>query len=96
MNKNVTIKLLEKEFVVGCPAENEADLLASAEHLNSKMQEIRATGKILSMERIAVMAALNISNEFLSGKVEQREQMEDTMQRLSQKIGKSLGIDSQD
>ena len=96
MNKNVTIKLLEKEFVVGCPAENEADLLASAEHLNSKMQEIRATGKILSMERIAVMAALNISNEFLSGKVEQREQMEDTMQRLSQKIGKSLGIDPQD
>jgi cell division protein ZapA len=96
MNKNVTIKLLEKEFVVGCPAENEADLLASAEHLNGKMQEIRANGKILSMERIAVMAALNISNEFLSGKVEQREQMEDTMQRLSQKIGKSLGIDSQD
>ncbi len=96
MNKNVTIKLLEKEFVVGCPAENEADLLASADHLNSKMQEIRANGKILSMERIAVMAALNISNEFLSGKVEQREQMEDTMQRLSQKIGKSLGIDSQD
>ncbi len=90
MNKNVTIKLLEKEFVVGCPAENEADLLASANHLNNKMQEIRSGGKIIGMERIAVMAALNISNEFLSGKVEQREQMEDTMLRLSEKINKSL------
>lgn len=96
MNKNVTIKLLEKEFVVGCPAENEADLLASAEHLNSKMQEIRANGKILSMERIAVMAALNISNELLTGKVEKREQMEDTMLRLSEKIDKSLAINSHD
>ncbi|MFT5707858.1 MAG: cell division protein ZapA [Oceanospirillaceae bacterium] len=92
MNKNVTIKLLGKEFVVGCPAENEADLLASANHLNSKMLEIRAGGKILGMERIAVMAALNISNEFLSGKIEQREHMEDTMLRLSEKIDKSLAI----
>jgi len=90
MNKNVTIKLLGKEFVVGCPAENEADLLASASHLNEKMQEIRDSGKILGMERIAVMAALNISNEFLSGKVAQREKMEDTMLRLSAKINKSL------
>jgi cell division protein ZapA len=90
MNKNVTIKLLGKEFVVGCPAENEADLLASASHLNDKMQEIRDSGKILGMERIAVMAALNISNEFLSGKVAQREKMEDTMLRLSAKINKSL------
>jgi cell division protein ZapA len=92
MNKNVAIKLLGKEFVVGCPAENEADLLASASHLNEKMEEIRASGKIIGMERIAVMAALNISNEFLSGKVEQREQMEDTMHRLSEKIDKSLAI----
>jgi len=90
MNKNVTIKLLGKEFVVGCPAENEADLLASASHLNDKMQEIRDSGKILGMERIAVMAALNISNEFLSSKVAQREKMEDTMLRLSAKINKSL------
>lgn len=96
MNKNVTIKLLGKEFVVGCPQENESDLLASANHLNAKMLEIRSGGKILSMERIAVMAALNISNEFLTGKVEQREQMEDTMLRLSEKIDKSLAISSDD
>ncbi|NQZ33066.1 MAG: cell division protein ZapA [Oceanospirillaceae bacterium] len=90
MNKNVTIKLLGKEFVIGCPEENEAELMASANYLNNKMQEIRASGKIIGMERIAVMAALNISNEFLSSKVTQREQMEDTMLRLSEKINKSL------
>ena len=91
MNKNVTIKLLGKEFVVGCPAENEAELFASVNHLNSKMEEIRASGKIIGMERIAVMAALNISNEFLSAKVDQRKEIEETMHRLSEKIDKSLG-----
>ncbi|MCJ8297942.1 MAG: cell division protein ZapA [Pseudomonadales bacterium] len=96
MNKNVTIRILTKEFVVGCPAENEADLLASASYLNSKMLEIQSSGKILGLERIAVMAALNISNELLSSKVQQREQMEDTMQRLSQKIDKSLASDIAD
>ena len=96
MNKNVTIKILGKEFVVGCPAENEADLLASANHLNGKMLEIQAGGKILGYERIAVMAALNISNELLSNRVQQREQMDDTMQRLSQKIDKSLAADNTD
>lgn len=90
MNKNVTIKLLGKEFIVGCPSENETDLLASASHLNSKMEEIQANSKIIGLERIAVMAALNISNELLSKKVQHREQLEDTMLRLSEKIDKSL------
>ena len=90
MNKNVTIKLLEKEFVVGCPAEKEEELLASASYLNEKMRDIRANGKILGMERIAVMAALNISNEYLSSQKEQRDKMQETMLRLSEKIDRSL------
>ncbi|MGB1236764.1 MAG: cell division protein ZapA [Pseudomonadales bacterium] len=90
MNKNVAIKILGKEFIVGCPAENEADLLASARHLNAKMEEIQSSGKILGIEKIAVMAALNISNELLSFKGEQRDKMESTMLRLSEKIDRSL------
>lgn len=90
MNKNVSIKILGKEFVVGCPAENEADLLASADLLSNKMEEIQSSGKILGLEKIAVMAALNISNELLSLKHEQREKMESTMLRLSEKIDRSL------
>lgn len=90
MNKNVTIKLLGKEFVVGCPADKEQELQASADHLNEKMQEIRASGKIIGMERIAVMAALNISNEYICSQREQRDKMEDTMLRLSEKIDRSL------
>ena len=61
----VNVKILEKEYQVGCTPEERAALLESAEFLNAKMREIRDTGRIVGLERIAVMAALNIANEFI-------------------------------
>ena len=64
-NDTVVVKLLDKEFQVACP-EGQRDALAnSAGFLDKKMREIRATGKVIGLERIAVMAALNITNELL-------------------------------
>jgi cell division protein ZapA len=64
----VTIRILEKEYHVACPAEEQPDLLASAELLNRKMREIRDGGKVVGLDRVAVMAALNLANEFLKAK----------------------------
>jgi cell division protein ZapA len=61
----VTIRILEKEYNVACPAEEKAALLASAELLNSKMREIRDSGKVVGLDRVAVMAALNLANDLL-------------------------------
>lgn len=65
MFAHVTVRILEKEYHVACPAEEKADLLASAEMLNSKMREIRDSGKVVGLDRVAVMAALNLANELL-------------------------------
>ncbi len=65
MFAHVTIKILEKEYQVACPAEERAALLASAELLNQKMREIRDSGKVVGLDRIAVMAALNMANEMI-------------------------------
>jgi len=43
-------------------------LLESAELLNRKMKEIRDSGKVVGVDRIAVMAALNLCHEMLQGK----------------------------
>ncbi len=59
----INIKILEKEYQVGCPPDERAALLDSAELLNSKMREIRDSGRVVGLERIAVMAALNIAND---------------------------------
>jgi cell division protein ZapA len=61
----VNVRILEKEYQVGCAPEDKAALLESAELLNAKMREIRDTGRVVGLERIAVMAALNIANEFI-------------------------------
>jgi cell division protein ZapA len=67
----VSVRLLEKEFMVACPHEERADLLDAAEFLNSRMREIRDSGKVVGIDRIAVIAALNLANELL--KTRQRD-----------------------
>jgi len=61
----VSVRVLEKEYQVACPVDERSDLLDSAEYLNGKMREIRDAGNVVGLDRIAVMAALNIANELL-------------------------------
>jgi cell division protein ZapA len=70
---HVTIKILEKEYNVACPIEEKASLLASAELLNVKMREIRDSGKVVGLDRVAVMAALNIANELIKAQGQDEE-----------------------
>ena len=63
--KTVTVTILDKEYMVTCPEEEHHDLIRSADYLDRKMREIRDGGKIIGSDRIAVMAALNISHELL-------------------------------
>ena len=73
MYAHVSIRILEKEYQVACPANEKADLMASAELLNEKMREIRDSGKVVGLDRVAVMAALNMANELLQRTDEDRE-----------------------
>ena len=61
----VNIKILEKEYQISCPASERGALMESAELLSAKMREIRDKGKVIGLDRIAVMAALNMANELL-------------------------------
>lgn len=61
----VNIRILEKEYQISCPATERGALLDSAELLNTKMREIRDSGKVIGLDRIAVMAALNMANDLL-------------------------------
>lgn len=61
----VTVRILDKEYQVACPDNEREALLESAELLNRKMREIRESGKVVGLDRVAVMAALNLSHEIL-------------------------------
>jgi cell division protein ZapA len=64
----VSVRIMEKEYVVACPYEERSALLDAAEFLNARMREIRDSGKVIGLDRIAVMAALNLAHEFLKGR----------------------------
>jgi len=64
----VSVRILDRDYFIACPQEERSDLIDSAAYLNARMKEIRDTGKVVGVDRIAVMAALNIANEMLRGR----------------------------
>ncbi|MBP8139487.1 MAG: cell division protein ZapA [Pseudomonadota bacterium] len=61
----VSVRLLDREYQVACPADERSDLLDSAEYLDTKMREVRDGGKVVGLDRIAVISALNLANELI-------------------------------
>ena len=64
----VSVRIMEKEYVIACPYDDRSALLDAAEFLNARMREIRDSGRVVGIDRIAVMAALNLAHEYLNGK----------------------------
>jgi cell division protein ZapA len=64
--RGLDVNIMGREFRVSCTEEERRDLLKAVDYLNAKMREIRDTGKVIGVERIAIMTALNITHEFLS------------------------------
>ena len=64
----VSVRIMEKEYLIACPYEERSALLDAAELLNGRMREIRDTGKVVGLDRIAVMVALNLAHEYLKGR----------------------------
>ena len=90
----VSVRILDKEYRVACPASERTDLLDSAEVLNAKMREIRDSGRVVGLDRIAVIAALNMANELLHAQARGRLIDNDFSNRLkliSERVENVLG-----
>jgi cell division protein ZapA len=62
----ISINILGKEYRIGCAPDEEDALIKAARLLDSRMREIRNSGKVVGTDRIAVIAALNLAHEVLS------------------------------
>lgn len=90
----VRLRILDSDYQVACPPEEKEGLLAAARHLDEKMRAIRSSGNVIGVDRIAVMAGLNITHELLQ---QSNRSVGDgrELQRLSDKIAQALGNQSQ-
>ena len=61
----VSVRILDRDYMVACPYEERPALLEAAEYLNARMREVRDSGKVVGLDRVAVMVALNMANELL-------------------------------
>ena len=64
--RGLDVSIMGREFRVACPVDEQDELLAAVSYLDRKMREIRDSGKVIGVERIAIMAALNIAHELLT------------------------------
>jgi cell division protein ZapA len=64
--KGMDVSIMGREFRVACPEDEQQELLSAVSFLDRKMREIRDSGKVAGVERIAIMAALNIAHELLT------------------------------
>lgn len=61
----INVSILGKELTVACPPEERPALYAAAAYLDTKMRGVQETGKVIGVERCAIVAGLNIANELL-------------------------------
>lgn len=59
----VSIRLLDREYTVGCEPDERDGLMAAAKLLDAKMREVRGGNRMAALDRVAVLAALNLAHE---------------------------------
>ena len=82
MSSPVVVTILGKEYQVACPEEDKVALIESAQMLHDSMEQIRSTGKVVGLDRIAVMAALNIAHELIGLRGQATGNDPETMEKL--------------
>jgi cell division protein ZapA len=97
-NQPVTIHIMGNEYHVASPADEIEKLKEAARALDTRMREIKENGRIMGLERVAVMAALNLSYELMHGEgtnAEETIQVNDRILKLQQKIDGALTFTAQ-
>ena len=90
----VNVRLLDREYTVGVSADGRESLVAAAKVLDERMREVRGNNRMAAVDRVAVLAALNLAHELQQLRDEQQarnREVERTLQDLHRKLDSALG-----
>ena len=92
----VEVRILDREYLVACPEDERDDLIAAAKLLDKRMREVRDGNRLAGIDRIAVLAALNLAHDLHSlgesrqrGQREERRTLEDLCDRLDRLLAQA-------
>ncbi|MCW4454613.1 cell division protein ZapA [Flavobacterium sp. MXW15] len=89
----VSVRILDREYTVGVGAEERDSLNAAARTLDAKMREIRGSNRMAAVDRVAVLAALNLAHELQQlrdEQVRQNEALQRTLAELNRRLDSAL------
>lgn len=86
----VIVRILDKDYQVACPPEERRALQKAAEELDERMRTIRRSGSIVGLDRIAVMAALNLCHELQEAQQRNPAGDDSSLERMADKLDKAL------
>lgn len=82
-NEPVSVHILEREYTIGVEPGERSSLMAAAKLLDSKMREVRGSNKMAAVDRVAVLAALNMAHEL--------QQLRDENSARERELSRTLG-----
>ena len=92
-NEPVSVRILDREYTVGVePAERDS-LTAAAHMLDTRMREIRGSNRMAAVDRVAVLAALNLAHELQLMRDElaqQQQRFQNTLDGLNRRIDSAI------
>ena len=85
--ETTTVKILGESYKIACSQEESEDVKSAALFLDKKLNEVKEASR-LDEKRVAIITALNISNEYLKNlsNVSQDENINETLDELTNKI----------
>ncbi len=81
-NTQVSVRILDRDYQIACPPEERESLIKAADYLSQRMAEVRDSGRVVGMDRIAVMVALNLAHQYLGADQERQSAVETATHRL--------------
>ena len=88
-NEAVSVRLLDREYTVGVVPDERESLMAAAKLLDSRMREVRGSNRMAAVDRVAVLAALNLAHELQQLRTE-GEHRDREMARLIEDLQRKL------
>lgn len=89
----VTVNILDRKYQFACPEPERDDLKKAAEELDEAMREIKDSGRLMSLERIALQAALNYCDQTLKLRRavnERQEKIDSRIRMLADELDEAI------
>ena len=82
VSEPISVTILDREYQFACEPEERKALREAAAYLDERMLSVKGAGRLMALERIAVMTALNLSDELLKMQKLERHRKQNVDSRI--------------